>query len=473
MKTKLTHLHQKITRIAGTNWGLNKDLRRRLYETVAERMILHGAAAWAYPLSARQSRLLNSIQRKFLLNNTGAYSTTPTAELQVIEGIIPLHIKAEQEAVYVRTAKLRKTSNYNNINPINYEDGTTSTKFHPAILQLEDRISLKKQFLPVPGLNIYTDGSRMEDKTSSTFCAQRNTNGWPNFVPSTQSSRQSFLLYRRLVFGQARPTNKIRKKTEFSQSHLNSILEFNLLGKVDIRQQLDSAFRSNVKRHNEKVTRNCYVLPKIIDCILFCCAFELALRGHDEREDSLNTGVFRGLVNFSAEFDSSLKDHLTNAIVFKGKSKEIQNDLLGCMLTVCRNHMKNEISKASFVSVIADGTTDVSSISQLVVVFRYVLSNGQPVERFWEFTNPSGHDAKSIAECIQASLEKVVAKPEKLISQSYDGTNVMSGQHAGVQAFIQRAYKNAQYVHCYAHQLNLIVGQATSPNQQVRVFFSN
>ncbi|GBM00581.1 hypothetical protein AVEN_77383-1 [Araneus ventricosus] len=29
MKTKLTHRHQKITRIAGTNWGLNKDLRRR------------------------------------------------------------------------------------------------------------------------------------------------------------------------------------------------------------------------------------------------------------------------------------------------------------------------------------------------------------------------------------------------------------------------------------------------------------
>ncbi|GBL99104.1 hypothetical protein AVEN_64104-1 [Araneus ventricosus] len=101
------------------------------------------------------------------------------------------------------------------------------------------------------------------------------------------------------------------------------------------------------------------------------------------------------------------------------------------------------------------------------------MSREIPVERFRGFKNPPGHDAKSIAECIQASLEKVIAKLEKLISQSYDGTNVMSGQHAGVQAFIQCAYKNAQYVHCYAHQLNLIVGKATSQNQQVRVFFSN
>ncbi|GBO37341.1 hypothetical protein AVEN_190479-1 [Araneus ventricosus] len=113
-------------------------------------------------------------------------------------------------------------------------------------------------------------------------------------------------------------------------------------------------------------------------------------------------------------------------------SKEIQNDLLHCMLPGCQDHIKNEISKASFVPVIADETTDVSSISQLVVVFRYVLSNGQPVEKFWEFANPLGHDAKSIPKYIQASLEKVLAKPEKLISQSFDGTNVMSGQYAGV-----------------------------------------
>ncbi|GBO27064.1 hypothetical protein AVEN_248874-1 [Araneus ventricosus] len=117
------------------------------------------------------------------------------------------------------------------------------------------------------------------------------------------------------------------------------------------------------------------------------------------------------------------------------------------MLTVYQNHLKNEILKASFVLVIAGETTDMSSISQLVVVFRYVLSNGQPVERFWGFTNLLGHDEQSIVECIQASLEKVVAKPEKLISQSYDGTNLMSGQHAGVHIFIQYAYKNAQYVH--------------------------
>ncbi|GBM57640.1 hypothetical protein AVEN_225018-1 [Araneus ventricosus] len=123
------------------------------------------------------------------------------------------------------------------------------------------------------------------ESTNRLFCV-------PCLLFAKQNGDSSWVSYG--VADLSHLTQKI-KKHECSQSHLNSILEFNLLGKVDIRQQLGIAFRSNVKRHNEKVTKNRYVRTKIIDCILFCGAFELALRGHDEREDSLNTGVFRGL----------------------------------------------------------------------------------------------------------------------------------------------------------------------------------
>ena len=54
------------------------------------------------------------------------------------------------------------------------------------------------------------------------------------------------------------------KKHECSQTHLNSLLEFNLVGKVDICQQLNSAYRRNVKEHTEKVEKNRYALSKII-----------------------------------------------------------------------------------------------------------------------------------------------------------------------------------------------------------------
>ncbi|GBM20893.1 hypothetical protein AVEN_253699-1 [Araneus ventricosus] len=40
-------------------------------------------------------------------------------------------------------------------------------------------------------------------------------------------------------------------------------------------------------------------------------------------------------------------------------------------------------------------------------------------------------------------------------------------------SFYSMCLQECKYVHCYAHQLNLFVGQVTSQNQQVRVFFSN
>ncbi|KAJ8962818.1 hypothetical protein NQ318_001218, partial [Aromia moschata] len=37
-----------------------------------------------------------------------------------------------------------------------------------------------------------------------------------------------------------------------------------------VRQQLDSAYRENIRRHNENVDKNRHILNQIINCIKFC-----------------------------------------------------------------------------------------------------------------------------------------------------------------------------------------------------------
>ena len=74
----------------------------------------------------------------------------------------------------------------------------------------------------------------------------------------------------------------------------------------------------------------------------FCGAFELALRGHDESENSDNPGIFRGLVDVVASLDSALKEHLESATVFKGTSKTVQNEL-DCMLAVVREKLLRDL----------------------------------------------------------------------------------------------------------------------------------
>lgn len=115
-----------------------------------------------------------------------------------------------------------------------------------------------------------------------------------------------------------------------------------------------------------------FYLNTIINCVRFCGAFELALRGHNESEDSANRGIFRELVNFSAELDKDLKIHIQSSKVFKGTSKTVQNELLECMLGIYHEEVKREIENSPFVAVIADETTDVACEFQLVIIFRYL-----------------------------------------------------------------------------------------------------
>ncbi|KAJ8375276.1 hypothetical protein SKAU_G00058560 [Synaphobranchus kaupii] len=154
-------------------------------------------------------------------------------------------------------------------------------------------------------------------------------------------------------------------------------MKLSFFGRLSIAEQLDEGYRIGIRKHNEEVTKNRHILSRIIDCVKFCGAFELALRGHDETEASANPGIFRGLVNFVASLDGVLREHLENATVFKGTSKTVQNELL-----------------------------DSSS--------------------------------ESIATALKDRLAVIIPLDQhKLICQAYDGASVMRGATAGVQKKMQ------------------------------------
>ncbi|KAM3842976.1 zinc finger MYM-type protein 1-like [Diretmus argenteus] len=256
---------------------------------------------------------------------------------------------------------------------------------------------------------------------------------------------------------------------------MDSTVKLSFFGRLSIAEQLDEGYRIGIRRHNEEVTKNRHILSRIIDFVKFCGAFELALRGHDESESSDNPGIFRGLVNFVASLDGVLKEHLENATVFKGTSKTVQNELLDSMLSAVRDHIIKEAQSSGFVSIQADETTDIATQAQLVLVLRYIDGKNNIQERFFEFIPLQSATAESIATALKERLATILPEDQKskLICQAYDGASVMRGATAGVQKKIQDVYPNAHYIHCYAHQLNLIMQQATSHISKVRIFFAD
>jgi len=49
----------------------------------------------------------------------------------------------------------------------------------------------------------------------------------------------------------------------------------------------------------------------------------------------------------------------------------------------------------------------------------------------------------------------------------------MSGSHNGLPTLIRKKYKNAIYIQCYAHKLDLVLKQSVSHIKECKIFFTN
>lgn len=224
------------------------------------------------------------------------------------------------------------------------------------------------------------------------------------------------------------------------------------------------------QKHNNKVKENRYILNSIIESIKFCGTHELGLRGHVEHGDATNKGVFQGLLSLIGNYDSKIKHHLETATVAKYTSPDIQNEILDIIYDVYIDDLKNNINKTNFVAVEADEATDICCKSQFAIILRFIKDN-IPVERFLKFVEVHDRTGEGLASVIIDELRPYGVR-NKLIAQAYDGATVMSGEHRGVQSFVKDVYTEAHYIHCYAHQTNLVIQKLSSSIPQVNLFFT-
>lgn len=259
-------------------------------------------------------------------------------------------------------------------------------------------------------------------------------------------------------------------KHQCSTTHMNNAVRYHTFGSVNIAEQIDSSRRLMTSRHNEQVARNRKVLDKVIDCLKFCGTHELALRGHDESSVSYNKGVFLDLMDFISIVQTA-EDPGSSSNTFSYTSKTVQNELLQCILDVYKEDLKKDIAAAKFVSIQADETTDISNSSQFVIILRF-LKDDKPVERFLTFVNVTDRSSLGLSNTLKEELNTYNLE-QKLIAQTYDGASVMSGIRGGVHVLMKEDYQFAYFVHCYAHQLNLILKNACHSSKEIRIFFSS
>ena len=237
------------------------------------------------------------------------------------------------------------------------------------------------------------------------------------------------------------------------------------IGTVD--KQLDPNFR------NEKfINDNRKHLMTVLDVITFCAKQEIPLRGDDESDHSLNKENFLEMIEFLGKYDSNVTKRIEslpgNA---KMLSPDIQNDLLTSLASVLLEHVKHEVENASCYAILADEVKDASKKELLGASLRYI-HKGDVRERAIGFIELKDMDTGTISEKLIKLLQPFELDPLKCVRQGYDGASVMSGIHGGVQARMKGAgYRNATYVHCASHRLNLVLAATAERHPMIKSFF--
>ena len=122
-----------------------------------------------------------------------------------------------------------------------------------------------------------------------------------------------------------------------------------------------------------------------------------------------------------------------------------------------RIKLVEEINSVPFLSVLCDGSTDVSVQEQEIVYLRYVIA-GEVKARFLAIKAPERPNAQYITDAILEAMAMDGAENWnlKLIALGSDGAAVMQGHRGGVIALLRdRISPCITAIHCSSHKLEL------------------
>jgi len=154
-----------------------------------------------------------------------------------------------------------------------------------------------------------------------------------------------------------------------------------------------SGFRSSKKVGNiatnvstyckQTLQKNREYLTLVLDSLLFCCRQGIAIRGHNESEDSLNKSNFLELLHLRAKNNNILQEYfLQKEHHYRYTNGTYVNEFIDIMSSQVIRNITLDIRKANIYSILIDETQDLSRHEQVAFIIWYVDEVFEPKEVF-------------------------------------------------------------------------------------------
>ncbi|GAV92127.1 DUF4371 domain-containing protein, partial [Cephalotus follicularis] len=201
-----------------------------------------------------------------------------------------------------------------------------------------------------------------------------------------------------------------------------------------------------------------------VDCIRFFLRQGMTFRGNDESKNSKNQGNFLELLKFLGNHNEDINNvTLCNAPKNQQMiAPEIQKDIVNATAIETTNAIIKELGNSLF-SIWVDEARDISSKEQMAVALHFVNREGCVIERFIGIMHVSSTTFLSLKMAIEALSLSMV--------QAYHAFEV-KGEFGGLKSLVIKENKSAHYIHCFAHQLQLVLVATAKNHVHVALLFN-
>ncbi|XP_047949280.1 zinc finger MYM-type protein 1-like [Salvia hispanica] len=230
----------------------------------------------------------------------------------------------------------------------------------------------------------------------------------------------------------------------------------------------------NLRKYDKEDEVNYRIrLTASLDVIRLLLRQGLPFRGNDESFASTNKGNFLEILKWYCEHKEEVA-----AVTLENAPRNnqmtsplIQKELSNCCAVETTKVILEDIENRKF-SLLVDEARDSSIKEQMALVIRYVNNNGEIIERFLALVHVTDTTTKSLKEGIDSVFAKHALSLSRLRGQGYDGASNMRGEYNGLKTLILNENRSAKYIHCFAHQLQLVVVNVTKQHGAISDFFT-
>ena len=201
----------------------------------------------------------------------------------------------------------------------------------------------------------------------------------------------------------------------------------------------------------EKFKNRKVLLMMLRSNVRYLARQSLPLGGNwDESSKAEGNCNFHQLIKLRSEQDPEILEWLQRKSN-KYTSPVIQNEMLEAVALGLLREISANIQGATFYTIMADETADISNKEQLIICIRWVDENFVVHEDFLGIHPLEQTTADDIVFIMKDVLLRMYLKIQNARSQCYDGAATMAGKRKGVATQIKAINRKCLYTHCYGH----------------------